>query len=176
MMISNEAPILIAPPFNSNSDCDIVFYSAGAYAAPVGYSTTKLAPPKFILPPVAFVCSARSIQQMPKATTRWIKHSDLIVNKQANQTFNTCKAFVVENAVHHQHQRRVVTTVNRRHLHVQRIITRENHFHHFNTDYVVKVNDIQRQQVTSIVEPGVTRSDYKQTARVEIECINDASK
>jgi hypothetical protein len=52
-------------------------------------------------------------------------------------------------------------------LHTQRIITKENNFHHFNTDYIVKVNDIHTQRVERLQGEGITTEDYRQTARVE---------
>ena len=146
-------------------NCPVTIISAGAYSPPPGYSTTEPAPPAYNLP--AFNKSCILEPPVPRPTSRWIKYDDIVINKSVEQNFQTCKTYVIENNVHHQHNKIIVTTVNRNHLHVQRIITKENHFHHFNTEYIVKVNDIHTQRVEQLKAEGITSNDYRQTSRVE---------
>lgn len=149
----------------STDNCPVTVISAGAYAPPCGYSPSEPAPPQYILP--AFNASCVLNPPVPRPTSRWVNHENILINKLVEQAFTTCKTFLIENNVHHQHNKTVITTVNRNHLHTQRLITKENNFHHFNTDYVVKVNDIHTQRVERLQGDGVTTEDYRQTARVE---------
>ena len=146
-------------------ECPAVVLSAGAYAPPCGYSSNEPAPPKATLP--AFNNSCVLSPPVPRPWSKWIVHEEVVVNKEVSQSFSTCKTFVIENNVHHQHNKTVITTVNRNHLHTQRIITKENNFHHFNTDYVVKVNDLHTQRVENLAADGVTINDYRQSSKVE---------
>jgi len=149
----------------SSDNCPVTVISAGAYAPPCGYSSAEAAPPAYTLP--AFNKSCVLAPPVPRPTSRWVTYDDIVVQKTVEQQFATCKTFVIENNVHHQHNKTVITTVNRSHLHTQRIITKENNFHHFNTDYIVKVNDIHTQRVERLQGEGITTEDYRQTARVE---------
>ena len=146
-------------------ECPAVVLSAGAYAPPCGYSSNEPAPPTAALP--AFNYSCLLAPPVPRPWSRWVVHEEMVVKKQVDQNFATCKTFVIENNVHHQHNKTVITTVNRNHLHTQRIITKENNYHHFNTDYVVKVNDIHTQRVENLAAEGVVINDYRQTSKVE---------
>ena len=150
----------------STDNCPVTVISAGAYAPPCGYSTNEPAPPHLSQLP-SFNKSCILNPPVPRPTSRWVAYDDILVNKAVDQRFQTCKTFVIENNVHHQHNKTVITTVNRNHLHTQRLITKENNFHHFNTDYIVKVNDIHTQRVEKLQGEGVTTEDYRQTARVE---------
>ena len=146
-------------------ECPVTVISAGAYAPPCGYSTNEPAPPAPVLP--GFNNSCVLSPPVPRPWSRWVQYDDIVVNKSVEQNFATCKTFVIENNIHHQHNKTVITTVNRNHLHTQRIITKENNYHHFNTDYVVKVNDIHTQRVENLAAEGVTINDYRQTSKVE---------
>ena len=149
-----------------SSGCDsVVVISAGAYQPPCGYSTTEPAPPQYVLPGFNYSCILSP--PVPRPSSVWIKYDDIVVNRVTEQNFATCKTFVIENNVHHQHNKTVITTVNRNHLHTQRIITKENNYHHFNTDYIVKVNDIHTQRVENLATDGVVINDFKQKTVVE---------
>ena len=148
-----------------NNQCPVTVISAGAYAPPCGYSSNEAAPPKYALP--AFNKACVLAPPVPRPTSRWVTYDEIVENKEIIQNFATCKTFVIENNVHHQHNKTVITTVNRNHLHTQRIITKENNFHHFNTDYIVKVNDIHTQRVERLAGEGITTEDFKQSSRVE---------
>ena len=139
--------------------------SAGAYCPPCGYSTNEPAPPVPALPAFNKNCVLEA--PVPRPWSRWVTYDDIVINKEKQENYATCKTFVIENNTHHQHNKTVITTVNRHHLHTQRIITKENNYHHFNTDYVVKVNDIHTQRVERLETEGATINDYRQTARVE---------
>jgi hypothetical protein len=143
----------------------VTFVSAGAYAPPCGYSTNEPAPPALCLP--GYNKSCIITPPIPRPWSRWVQHEDEFVHKQIEQNYASARTFVIDNNVHHQHNRTVQTTVNRRHLHTHRVITRENNFHHFNTDFVVKVNDIHSQRVEQVQSEGVTVNDFRQTQRVE---------
>jgi hypothetical protein len=143
----------------------VTLISAGAYQPPCGYSTNEPAPPASALPGFNKCCLLPL--PVPRPWSRWIQHEDEIVNRSVEQNYATARTFVIDNNVHHQHNKVVTTTVNRRHVHTQRIITRENNFHHFNTDYVVKVNDLHTQRVEQLQAEGITTNDYRQTQRVE---------
>ena len=78
-----------------------------------------------------------------------------------------CQTIVRENNNHTQFNKTVVTTVNRNHLHTQRIVDNHNQYNTYVTNNLVKVNDIHRQRIENV--PGQTRvfNDYKQTQQVE---------
>jgi hypothetical protein len=143
----------------------VTLITAGAYAPPCGYSTNEPAPPAYALPGFNKCCLLPL--PVPKPWSRWVQHEDEFVTKSIEQNYATARTIVVDNNVHHQHNKVVTTTVNRRHVHTQRVITRENNFHHFNTDYVVKVNDLHTQRVEQLQAEGITTNDYRQTQRVE---------
>ena len=164
MACCQQCPAPCAAPAAPCNAC-VTVISAGAYAPPCGYSSNEAAPPAYSLP--AFNKSCVLAPPVPRPTSRWVTYDAIVENKSITQNFATCKTFVVENNVHHQHQKTVITTVNRNHLHTQRIITKENNFHHFNTDYVVKVNDVHTQRVERLQGEGITTEDYKQTCKVE---------
>ena len=60
-----------------------------------------------------------------------------------------------------------ITTVNRNHLHTQRVITNENQHNTYITNKVVKVNDIHRQRVENVQGETRVSNQYKQTQVVE---------
>ena len=143
----------------------VTVISAGAYCPPCGYSTNEPAPPVPALPGFNGQCVIPP--PVPRPWSRWVTYDDIVINREKQEQYATCKTFVIENNVHHQHNKTIITTINRSHLHTQRIITKENNYHHFNTDYIVKVNDIHTQRVEQLAAEGVSINDYRQTSRVE---------
>ena len=101
----------------------------------------------------------------------WLQHDEIVVEKDVEENYHTLQTYQIENDIHHQHKKTVVTTINRKHHHTSRFITKENNYHHYNTDYVYKVNDIHSNKVEHFKADGVVRKDYKQSVRVEpAEC------
>ena len=117
------------------------------------------------LPPVNYDCYEGF--EAPKPVIRYFETQLDTVERVIEKNYETVKTYVVENVVHHQHNKTVITTVNRNHLHVHKIITKENNYHHFNTDYIFKVNDIHTQRIENLAAEGVTINDFRQTSKVE---------
>ena len=74
---------------------------------------------------------------------------------------------VRENNNYTTYNKDVITTVNRNHLHTQRIVTNENQHNTYVTNNIVKVNDIHRQRIENVAGERRVFNDYKQTQTVE---------
>ena len=150
----------------------VTVISAGAYCPPCGYSTNEPAPPTPALPGFNGQCVIPP--PVPRPWSRWITYDDIVINREKQEQYATCKTFVIENNIHHQHNKTVITNVNRNHWHTQRVVVKDNHFHHHLTNNVVKVNDIHHQKIEQVKGEGKTFNDFKQTQRIEgAQCIND---
>ena len=87
--------------------------------------------------------------------------------REVNTFDEDLQTVVRENNNYTTYNKTIVTTVNRNHLHTQRIVDNQNQYNTYVTNNVVKVNDIHRQRVENV--KGETRviNNYKQTQTVE---------
>ena len=69
--------------------------------------------------------------------------------------------------IHHQHNKTVITTVNRNHLHRQRIVDNYTQNNLYITNKVTKVNDIHRQQVERVDGQRRVTNQYRESQAVE---------
>ena len=69
----------------------------------------------------------------------------------------------------------IVTTVNRNHLHTQRIVDNQNQYNTYITNNVVKVNDIHRQRIENVAGERRVFNSFKQSQQVEpAQCLRAA--
>ena len=95
--------------------------------------------------------------------------------REVNTFDSDVQTVVRENNNYTTFNKDVITTVNRNHLHTQRIVTNENQHNTYITNNITRVNDIHRQRIENL--KGETRNfrDFKATQRVEAAgCSRDA--
>ena len=87
--------------------------------------------------------------------------------REVNTFDQDVQTVVRENNNYTTYNKDVVTTVNRNHLHTQRIITNENQYNTYITNNIVKVNDIHSQRVEHVAGERRVFNNYQQTQTVE---------
>ena len=133
-----------------------------APALPASTCPLKSLPP---LPPVNALCYAPPLVEPGLVTSKQVQ---LPTEERFVETNDADVQTVVrENNNYTTFNQTLVTTVNRNHLHTQRVITNENQFNTHVTNNVIKVNDIHRQQVEHIAGETRIKNDFKETTTVE---------
>ena len=118
-----------------------------------------------VLPPVNASCYAAPAVA-PGVTTRNVVQ--LPTEQRLVETNDSDLQTVVrENNNYTTFNKTKVTTVNRNHLHTQRIITNENQHNTYITNKLVKVNDIHTQRVEQVAGERRVFNNYQQSQVVE---------
>lgn len=106
-------------------------------ACPPGPAPPPIAPiPNNIEIPFDQACYRPPQKPCPQTVHYCVNEPPIV--RSAEQHFNTCNTSVQENNIHIQHNRTVVTNVNRNHHHLHRIILKENNFHHYLTKNIIR--------------------------------------
>lgn len=117
------------------------------------------------LPPVS-ICCYKPSSIAPGITTH--KQVQLPTEERVIELNDEdVQTIVRENANYTKFDKTIVTTVNRRHTHTQRVINNENVYNTYVTNNLIKVNDIHRNRVENVKGETKVKNDAKQTVVVE---------
>ena len=142
--------------------CAAVQYIAAAPAVAVAVQAELPLP---ALPPVNSGCYAAPAVAPGLNTANAVQ---LPTEYREVNTFDEDLQTVVrENNNYTTFNKTIVTTVNRNHLHTQRIVDNQNQYNTYITNNVVKVNDIHRQRVENVAGERRVFNSYKQSQQVE---------
>ena len=134
-----------------------VSLAAATVAAPVAVSAALPAINASCWAPPAVAPGVNTAQQVQLPTEY----------REVNTFDSDLQTVVRENNNYTTFNKDVITTVNRNHLHTQRIVTNENQYNTYITNNITKVNDIHTQRIENVAGERRVFNNYQQTQTVE---------
>ena len=168
-VIAREAPKYTSKPRS------VLYYQSTTQAEPIQEVRATRSLRRAALPAVNASCYSSPPVEPGVTTYRKVKLPTEYRLAETNDETN--ETIVRENNNYTEFNKKVVTTVNRNHLHKQRVVTNENNYNTYITNKVTKVNDIHRQRVEQVQGERREINDYKQSQVVEpARCLRAADE